>query len=84
MSAKVEISSKLEAALQDMQKKTGLSLSDVVNEAVSLYVLAVNSRAEGKEIAVADVQNRECIFMDSPGLKNIQPAKGTAAMNFNM
>lgn len=60
--------------LQEAQDKTGLDLSDVFNEALTLYILAVQRKAEGKlGVGFLDEANNTFSEIKTDGLSNVQP-----------
>ena len=59
--------------LRDLQNKTGLDLKAVFNEALALYSLAVERKAEGKLIAVVDERTDTYSEIKMEGLQNVRP-----------
>jgi hypothetical protein len=60
-------------AFEILQKKTGLDLQSVFNEALTLYSWAIEKKEQGKGIASIDETNHTFSELRLPGLDKIQP-----------
>lgn len=75
MKVQLNIDADGKALLESTQKKTGLDLKGVFNEALTIYAQAIEAREqEGKELALVSEEGEETVFrvLETPGLKNIQ------------
>ena len=75
MKVQLDLDTDGKAFLESTQKKTGLNLKGVFNEALTIYAQAIEARElEGKELALVSEKGEETLFrvLETPGLKNIQ------------